>query len=229
MSYQKNNLSIIINQSIENINEIHLGRESALANCRKSIQKSSSSIRASHRNQFDEALTLANESKESLEKAKEALKKFHLNINTVFFLDTEKEFCEAMLVYSFLSESNIPTPEDLQVTVSSYIKGLAEASSELRRTSLDSIRKSNYELADKYLGIMNEVTDLLETIDFPEAVTGGLRRTTDQLRSVVERTRGDVTLSLDRKKLENQLENLKETLKNSWTKFLKNKNGLTDQ
>ena len=120
-----------------------------------------------------------------------------------------------MLVYSFLSESNIPTPEDLQVTVSSYLKGLAEASSELRRTSLDSIRKSNYELADKYLGIMNEVTDLLETIDFPEAVTGGLRRTTDQLRSVVERTRGDVTLSLDRKKLENQLENLKETLKNS--------------
>ncbi len=229
MSYQKNNLSIIINQSIENINEIHLGRESALANCRKSIQKSSSSIRASHRNQFDEALTLANESKESLEKAKEALKKFHLNINTVFFLDTEKEFCEAMLVYSFLSESNIPTPEDLQVTVSSYLKGLAEASSELRRTSLDSIRKSNYELADKYLGIMNEVTDLLETIDFPEAVTGGLRRTTDQLRSVVERTRGDVTLSLDRKKLENQLENLKETLKNSWTKFLKKKNGLTDQ
>ena len=229
MSYQKNNLSIIINQSIENINEIHLGRESALANCRKSIQKSSSSIRASHRNQFDEALTLANESKESLEKAKEALKKFHLNINTVFFLDTEKEFCEAMLVYSFLSESNIPTPEDLQVTVSSYLKGLAEASSELRRTSLDSIRKSNYELADKYLGIMNEVTDLLETIDFPEAVTGGLRRTTDQLRSVVERTRGDVTLSLDRKKLENQLENLKETLKNSRTKFLKNKNGLTDQ
>ena len=215
MSYQKNNLSIIINQSIENINEIHLGRESALANCRKSIQKSSSSIRASHRNQFDEALTLANESKESLEKAKEALKKFHLNINTVFFLDTEKEFCEAMLVYSFLSESNIPTPEDLQVTVSSYLKGLAEASSELRRTSLDSIRKSNYELADKYLGIMNEVTDLLETIDFPEAVTGGLRRTTDQLRSVVERTRGDVTLSLDRKKLENQLENIKETLKNS--------------
>ena len=215
MSYQKNNLSIIINQSIEKINEIHLGRESALAICRKSIQKSSSSIRASHRNQFDEALTLANESKESLEKAKEALKKFHLNINTVFFLDTEKEFCEAMLVYSFLSESNIPTPEDLQVTVSSYLKGLAEASSELRRTSLDSIRKSNYELADKYLGIMNEVTDLLETIDFPEAVTGGLRRTTDQLRSVVERTRGDVTLSLDRKKLENQLENLKETLKNS--------------
>ena len=56
---------------------------------------------------------------------------------------------------------------------------------------------------NKYLGIMNEVTDLLETIDFPEAVTGGLRRTTDQLRSVVERTRGDVTLSLDRKKLEN--------------------------
>ena len=161
MSYQKNNLSIIINQSIENINEIHLGRESALANCRKSIQKSSSSIRASHRNQFDEALTLANESKESLEKAKEALKKFHININTVLFLDTEKEFCEAMLVYSFLSESNIPTPEDLQVTVSSYLKGLAEASSELRRTSLDSIRKSNYELADKYLGIMIEVTDSL--------------------------------------------------------------------
>ena len=215
MNYKKNNLVTIINESIQNLSEAHSGRESALANCRRSIQKSSSSIRASHRNQFDEALVLANESKESLEKAKDALKPFYLNINTVFFLDTEKEYCEAMLVYSFLSESNIPTPEDLQVTTSSYLKGLAEASSELRRTSLDSIRKSNYELADNYLGIMNEVTDLLETIDFPEAVTGGLRRTTDQLRSVVERTRGDVTLSLDRKKLENQLKDFKDTLKNS--------------
>ena len=214
MNYKKNNLITIINKSIQNLSETHSGRESALANCRRSIQKSSSSIRASHRNQFDEALVLANESKESLEKAKDALKPFYLNINTVFFLDTEKEYCEAMLVYSFLSESNIPTPEDLQVTTSSYLKGLAEASSELRRTSLDSIRKSNYELADNYLGIMNEVTDLLETIDFPEAVTGGLRRTTDQLRSVVERTRGDVTLSLDRKKLENQLKDFKDTLKN---------------
>ena len=214
MNYKNNNLVTIINESIQNLSEAHSGRESALANCRQSIQKSSSSIRASHRNQFDEALVLANESKKSLEKAKDALKPFYLNINTVFFLDTEKEYCEAMLVYSFLSESNIPTPEDLQVTTSSYLKGLAEASSELRRTSLDSIRKSNYELADNYLGIMNEVTDLLETIDFPEAVTGGLRRTTDQLRSVVERTRGDVTLSLDRKKLENQLKDFKDTLKN---------------
>jgi len=214
MNYKKNNLVTIINESIQNLSEAHSGREFALSNCRRSIQKSSSSIRASHRNQFDEALVLANESKESLEKAKDALKPFYLNINTVFFLDTEKEYCEAMLVYSFLSESNIPTPEDLQVTTSSYLKGLAEASSELRRTSLDSIRKSNYELADNYLGIMNEVTDLLETIDFPEAVTGGLRRTTDQLRSVVERTRGDVTLSLDRKKLENQLKDFKDTLKN---------------
>ena len=71
-------------------------------------------------------LSIDSVSKKSLEKAKDALKPFYLNINTVFFLDTEKEYCEAMLVYSFLSESNIPTPEDLQVTTSSYLKGLAD-------------------------------------------------------------------------------------------------------
>ena len=212
MNNQKTDLQVIIDESIQNLSEIHLARELALANCRKSIQKSSSSIRASHRHQFNEAIKLAKESKENLDQAKKALRPFYLNINTVFFLDTEKEYNEAMLVYCFLSESKIPNPQNLEVTVGSYLKGLAEASSELRRTSLDSIRKSNSELADNYLEVMNEITDLLETIDFPEAVTGGLRRSTDQLRSVVERTRGDVTLSLDRKKLETQLSELKETL-----------------
>jgi len=83
---------------------------------------------------------------------------------------------------------------------------MAEAASELRRTSLDNIRENNLKMSENYLDLMNEVVDLLESIDYPEGVTQGLRRTTDQLRSVVERTRGDITIALQRNQLEEKIE-----------------------
>ena len=90
---------------------------------------------------------------------------------------------------------------------------MAEAASELRRTALDKIRDNEVSESEKYLEIMNEVVDVLESVDFPEGVTAGLRRTTDQLRSVVERTRGDITIALERKELEISINSLKEELK----------------
>ena len=89
---------------------------------------------------------------------------------------------------------------------SSILKGMAEAASELRRTSLDNIRENNLTESENYLQVMNEVVDLLESVDYPEGVTQGLRRTTDQLRSVVERTRGDITIALQRNQLEEKIE-----------------------
>ena len=91
---------------------------------------------------------------------------------------------------------------------------MAEAASELRRSALDKIRENNVLESEKYLEIMNEVVDVLESVDYPEGVTTGLRRTTDQLRSVVERTRGDITIALERKELERSINSLKEELNN---------------
>ena len=89
---------------------------------------------------------------------------------------------------------------------------MAEAASELRRSALDRIRSNSVSDSEKYLDTMNEIVDMLESVDFPEGVTSGLRRTTDQLRSVVERTRGDITIALERKDLEKSIESLKRDL-----------------
>jgi translin len=50
------------------------------------------------------------------------------------------------------------------------------------------------------------VYGVLVTMDFPDAITGGLRRSTDALRAVLERTRGDLTNSLQQEKLLRELQ-----------------------
>ena len=113
-----------------------------------------------------------------------------------FRFDGEKEFVESALAIALLDGQPIPEPADLGVGFPAWLNGLAEAASELRRAALDAIRQGDAARADELLGIMDESLSLLGTIDFPEGVTGGLRRRTDQLRGVVERTRGDVTHAL---------------------------------
>ena len=138
--------------------------------------------------------------------AKNKLNKFSSDNNTTFFLDGEKELCEAIFFHSFVSGYKLTSNKIDIFSPSSILKGMAETASELRRTSLDNIRENNLKMSESYLTIMNEVVDLLESIDYPEGVTQGLRRTTDQLRSVVERTRGDITIALQRNQLEEKIE-----------------------
>ena len=90
----------------------------------------------------------------------------------------------------------MPTADELGVEVQAYLNGMAEAASELRRQALDSLRKADNDEAERMLRVMDDVYSLLVTIDYPDALTGGLRRTTDALRAVIERTRGDVTNAL---------------------------------
>ncbi len=107
--------------------------------------------------------------------------------------DALKEYVEAQVVHAFVRNGTLPTPVELGVEPPAYLKGLAEAASEMRRYSLDLMRQNRLERAEEMLGIMDEVYSQLMTVDFPDAITGGLRRTTDMLRGVVQRTRGDLT------------------------------------
>ena len=107
--------------------------------------------------------------------------------------DAQKEFAEAHLTLAFVAGGPLPTAEELGVPVSSYLNGMAEAASELRRQVLDLLRAGDSARAEELFGTMDDVSAVLVTVDYPDAVTGGLRRTTDALRAVLERTRGDVT------------------------------------
>jgi translin len=119
--------------------------------------------------------------------------------------DAMKEVAESQLTAAILDGAEMPTPEDLKVEDAAYLNGLAEAASELRRDILDALRRNDMERALVLMEAMDGVYAALVTVDFPDVVTGGLRRTTDQLRAVLERTRGDVTVAVRQDRLEQAL------------------------
>ncbi len=127
--------------------------------------------------------------------------------------DALKEYAEAAAVYAFLRGDALPSPTTLQVEPAAYLNGLAEAASELRRAILDGLRHGEVERGERLLGLMDDVYSLLITVDYPDAITGGLRRTTDALRAVLERTRGDVTAALRQEQLVAALANFEHSTK----------------
>ena len=105
-----------------------------------------------------------------------------------------------------MRDDPLPTPEDLSVDVAPFCNGLAEAASELRRQLLDRLRAGELARAEQLMSAMDEIYSLLVTIDYPDGVTGGLRRTTDALRAVLERTRGDLTTAMVAARLQSAIE-----------------------
>jgi translin len=123
--------------------------------------------------------------------------------------DAQKEIAEAFLVSSMIRGGDVPSPTDIGVEDAPYLNGMAEAASEMRRYVLDTIRHGGEEEmrnADRILSVMDDVYTNLITVDFPDSITGGLRRTVDQLRAVLERTRGDLTLSVRQGEVKRALE-----------------------
>jgi translin len=126
--------------------------------------------------------------------------------------DAFKEYAEAALVYALINDNDFPDPEDLLLEPATYLQGLAEAVGELRRRILDLLLKDNAPEAERLLGEMDDIYAILVTMDYPDAITGGLRRLTDVARGIIERTRGDFTLSLRQERLENSIRELETRL-----------------
>lgn len=119
--------------------------------------------------------------------------------------DALKEFAEASITYALITRRPLPGPDELNIDYPAYLKGLGEAMGELRRAILDLIRRGDLARGEELLNTMDEVYGVLVTVDYPEAVTGGLRRTTDMVRGVLERTRGDLTVAVRQQDLEKTL------------------------
>lgn len=178
------------------LEEKHLAREITLNASRRAIRACASAIRAVQRREFYPARELIAEAAAFLAEADAALVghpdvRYSGNLH-----DAKKEFAEANLTLAFVSGQALPGPDELRVEMPAYLNGLAEAASELRRQALDCLRRGDVAEAETLLGLMDDVYGVLVTVDYPEAVTGGLRRATDALRGVIERTRGDVTSAL---------------------------------
>ena len=171
-------------------------RDAALQRSRTLIRHCANAIRAAHRGDSTESVELLATASQAAHELTADLKAYPDLYHAGYTQDALKEFVEAQVVYAFLNDGVLPTPDELGITSSAYLKGLAEAASELRRHSLDLMRQNKLERAEHMLGIMEEVYGQLMTVDFPDAITAGLRRTTDMLRGVVNRTRGDLTTAI---------------------------------
>lgn len=191
---------------------MHQGREAGLVHCRALIQASSKCIRHIHRHQFSEANQLLGQAKAIAAQAREALKPFPELYYAGYLHDAEKEMVEAAAVLAIVEGRAYPTPEELEAGPTSYLNGMGEAASEVRRYCLDEMRRGNLEKAEAILIQMETIYDDLITFDFPDAMTGGLRRTCDALRAVIERTRSDLTATVSQQALVEELRATRERL-----------------
>lgn len=180
-------------------------RERALPLCREAIRFSANAIRAVHRDEFALAEDLTGKAAAQLATAKASLAD-HPDIYFAGFVhDSQKEFAEASITLALIAGRLLPTPETLDVEMPAYLNGMGEAVGELRRHLLDTLRSGNVEQCETWLADMDEMYSVLVTIDYPDAMTGGLRRTTDSVRGILEKTRGDLTLSVQQRRLEQRL------------------------
>jgi translin len=170
-------------------------RERALPAARRSIRASANAIRAIHRLEFDAAKVLIGESRAALAEGLDAVKD-HADIRHAGYLqDAQKEFAEANLTLALVTGGQLPGPDDLDVEDASYLGGMSDAIGECRRRLLDLLRAGEIPQAERLLDAMEEMYGVLVTMDHPDAITMNLRRATDVSRSLIEKTRGDLSVS----------------------------------
>ena len=175
-------------------------REKALRLSREIIRHSANAIRAIHRQEEANASQLLDSARALCQElANDDL------VHAGFVHDAQKEFAEASITFAIVSGNSLPEPEALGISYPAYLNGMGETVGELRRYLLDSLRRDDLSRCEELLAIMDDIYAILITMDFPDGVTYGLRRTTDAVRGILEKTRGDLTLVLRQKVLEEKL------------------------
>lgn len=187
-------------------------RDQALSQARTLTRHCAHAIRAIHRE--EQPLV-----QEHLDQALQLVRALHTNLSEYpdlyyagYTQDALKEFAEATLFYALVEDRPMPTPDDLGLEPATYLQGLAEAVGELRRRCLDVLLNDHSQEAERLLEKMDDIYAILVTMDYPDAVTGGIRRLTDVARGVTERTRSDLTLSLRQERLERSLRDMEQRL-----------------
>jgi translin len=183
-------------------------REKALHSCRQVIRYSADAIRAVHRQEQGKARQLLESAHELVRELNRDLARHGKLLHSGFVHDAQKEFAEGSITVALIAGDDLPKPKALGVSYAAYLDGLGESVGELRRYILDSLRQGDFSRCEELLTVMDEIYGVLTTMDFPELLAHGLRRTTDTIRAIIERTRGDLTVSLRQKQLELKLNKL---------------------
>ncbi len=183
-------------------------RDQALAQSRALTRACALSIRAVHRGETDVMQERINEAHRLAAQLRTDLADYPDLYHTGYTQDALKEYAEANITCALIRNQPLPTPQELDVPSPTYLNGLAESVGELRRRILDIMRQGYSEEVERLLSHMDDIYASLVTMDYPDAITNGLRRQTDIVRSILERTRGDVTFSLRSEHLTRAIANL---------------------
>lgn len=200
-----NFLDELTEKTHQNFEARHQVRENALKLTRLLTRKAAHAIRAIHRGEVDSAEQAMRDAGDIVTELKKSVEPDPEIYYSGYTQDALKEYVEARLTIDMISAQKLPMPEDLGVDYATYLRGLAETIGELRRRCLDILRQGYSDDAERLLDLMDEIYALLVTLDYPDAITHGLRRQTDLVRGIIERTRADLTLSLREQRLQQAL------------------------
>jgi translin len=206
-------LEDIVDRIREHLDEKNAARDRALKQSRTLIRHCSLAIRAVHRDEKDVAADHLAQAKALVDELQEDLKPYPDLYHAGYTRDALKEFSEANITAALVAGEPLPTPEELQVEYAAYLGGLGEAAGELRRRVLDLMRRGRAEEGERLLSAMEDIYGMLVTVDYPDAITGGLRRITDMVRGVTERTRGDLTTHTQQAELMQALRSVEDRLR----------------
>ena len=187
-------------------------RDEALKQARQLTRACSLAIRAVHRDDKEAMEASLAEAQNLADQLREEIRDHPNLFYAGYTQDSLKEFVEANVTCALIQNQPLQTPEELGVEDATYLNGLAEVIGELRRRTLDILRSGYSQEAERLLGHMDEIYTVLVTMDYPDAITNGLRRQTDLARSIIEKTRGDVTFSLRGQHLAEAIRNLSSQL-----------------
>ena len=182
-----------------------IAREQALRSSREAIRFCSEGIRAVHRGEYEDAKKKLDSARDLIQELEVVLKDHPDLFHSGFVYSAQKEYAEGRATLAIIVDGTIPDPDELKVGYAAYLNGIAEAVGELRRHTLDTMRKGETTRCEELLVAMDDIYGVLVTMDFPDAMTGGLRRTTDSTRGILEKTRGDLTVASQQWKLERKL------------------------
>ena len=197
-------LKNIFSEITKTLDSLYQDREEILKISRQMIRNCSIAIKSIHRKEFDEYREKIKEIKINHKNLLQLVEK-NLLVFSNYLRTPEQEFIEAVGLYAIINEENLPAPEDYKVQPINFLLGLADIIGELRRYILDKIRTGEYENLDKILGSMEEIYTYLFSLDYPKGLTHDLRRKTDVARGIIEKTRGDISLSIQIDRLNKNL------------------------
>ncbi len=202
----------ITEEILEELARQDLLREEALSLSRETIRFAAQTIRATHRADFADATHKLTRARQNVTRLGAISQECPLFFSIGYVSDAQKEYAEACITYALIRQEPLPHPTDLGVPAAPYLNALGEAAGELRRSILDTLRQDCINLCEMRLEMMQQIYDFLVTVDYPDALTGGLRRTTDAVRRILENTRADLTTALRQRSLQEALERIEKRL-----------------